>query len=371
MVRIDEPFHGAVLNRRHGRSVNGGLAVRVTGEAPLAARVTVNGAVADRQGRRFSTEALLTDPETDIIAASEDSTGVSRHAVRVVWDRRSRPRYRFTIDDNSFFLRDIAANAYTSLFDCFFLSSLRDLNVKYGAKFSLNLFYATPEDDFNLSQFPATYRREWLDNSDWLKLAFHARAEFPNRPYQHVGPGRLAEDYDLVAEHIRRFAGAATFSPATVVHWAMVHPSALSVLQERGVRALTGIFKRTIPAAADAAPCGSGPLYDLNYCLDDRRSAYLACHDALKDFGTGIVFSKVDVICNNTPLDRVVPTLAPLVHHPQQAEIMDLLTHEQYFWPFYHNHVPDHVQRCERAIRFCADNGYEPVFFHEGLLGAL
>jgi len=54
--------------------------------------------------------------------------------VRVVWDRHSRPRCRFSIDDNSFFLRDIAQQKYASLFDCFYLDLLRSLHKKYGAK---------------------------------------------------------------------------------------------------------------------------------------------------------------------------------------------------------------------------------------------
>jgi hypothetical protein len=48
---------------------------------------------------------------------------------------------------------------------------------------------------------------------------------------------------------------------------------------------------------------------------------------------------------------------------------MDLFTHEQYFWPFYMNYVPDHPQRVETAIRWVTERGYKPVFFHEGFLG--
>ena len=40
---IEEPFHGAVLNRRHGAEVDGGLKIPVSGQAPLSQRVTVNG----------------------------------------------------------------------------------------------------------------------------------------------------------------------------------------------------------------------------------------------------------------------------------------------------------------------------------------
>ena len=51
------------------------------------------------------------------------------------------------------------------------------------------------------------------------------------------------------------------------------------------------------------------------------------------------------------------------------AEIMDLFTHEQYFWPFYRNYIPDHPQRLDATIRWVTEHGYKPVFFHEGFLG--
>ena len=109
--------------------------------------------------------------------------------------------------------------------------------------------------------------------------------------------------------------------------------------------------------------------WDINYRLDDERSEYLSRHDALMDFDSGILFSKVDLICNNTPVADIAPTLARLAADPNQAEIMDLFTHEQYFWPFYSNYVPDHGQRLDTAIRWVTEHGYKPVLFHEGFLG--
>ena len=41
-LKITEPFHGAVLNHRHGTQSNSGLSIRVSGEASRAVRVTVN-----------------------------------------------------------------------------------------------------------------------------------------------------------------------------------------------------------------------------------------------------------------------------------------------------------------------------------------
>ena len=356
-IQIDQPFHGAVLNRRHGAVVPGGLKIRVSGRAPAGKPVRVNGEPAGRAGERFTAEVVLRDRETPIEAVLGEAPGAASSGVRVVWDKKSFPRYRFSVDDNVFFLRDIAQKKYRSLFDSWYLKIYRDLQDKYGAKFVLNIYY-TDEEGFDLPQFPDRYKAEWRDNADWLSLAFHAYANEPARPYQDAPPEKLIADLDKVSEQIRRFAGEETYSPPTVIHWAMVRPAALKPLAERGVRVLSGMFRQSRGA------------WDINYLLDDERSEYLSRHDALADFASGIVFSKVDIVCNNTPLDRVVPTLEPLAEDPNQAEIMDLFTHEQYFWPFYTRHLPDHAQRLDAAIRWVTERGYKPVLFHEGFLGA-
>ncbi len=355
-LRIDEPFHGAVLNHRHGQKVADGLRIRVTGRAPLGDRVTVNGAPAKRTGTAFAADVVLRESQTDIVAASTGTSGRGEHRVRVVWDKHSCPRYRFSIDDNSFFLRDIAKKGYPSLFDCFYLDLLRKLHAEFGTRFVLNIYYTT-EDGFELPQFPDRYKKEWQDNADWLTLSFHAHANKPDRPYQHAAPQTLIADLDKVAEQIHRFAGEEAWSPPTVIHWAMVQPAALKPLFERGVRALSGMFR-----------CHNG-VWDINYLVDADRSEYLSRHDALMDFDSGIVFSMIDIVCNSTPVERVVPTLQPLAEDPNTAEIMDLFTHEQYFWPFYSNYIPDHGKRIEAAIRWVTERGYKPVFFHEGFLG--
>ena len=357
MLRIDEPFHGAVLNSKMGESVHGGLKIRVAGAARLFDRVTVNGQGAARRGGRFEAEVVLTERETDIVAKAVGSMGEQEHKVRVLWDRHSMPRYRFSIDDNSFFLRDIHQKQYGSIFDCFYLEGLQEIHGRYGAKFVLNIYYTT-EDGFELPQLSDRYKGEWQDNAHWLKLAFHAYANEPDRPYQYATADKLLGDLDLVAEQIVRFAGEATYSPPTVIHWGMVQPSVWPRLAERGVKVLSGFFGER------------DGVYDVHYFLDDDRCAYLEHHDALMDFDSGIAFSRVDIVCNNTPLEQVVPKLAPLAADPNTAEIMDLFTHEQYFWPFYVRHVPNHFERLDAAIRWVTAQGYQPVFFHEGFLGA-
>jgi hypothetical protein len=357
MLAIDFPIHGAILNHRLGRAAGAGLRIEVTGTAPLGGRVLVNGQTARREGVRFRADVLLTEAETDIRAEYAGTEGLGSQTVRVLWDRYSGKRYRFSIDDNSFFLRDLARERPKSLFDHFYLGILRDLNRSYGTKFTVNVFHTTPENDFSLADFPASYRGEWADNGDWLKLAFHAFAEFPNRPYEYASAQKLAADFDLVAGEILRFAGEEAYAPPTVIHWAMCQAAVLPVLRDRGVKVLSGFF----------TPLGDD--YDINYRLDRRRSEHLSRHDAILDWESGIVFSKVDIVCNSTPIEQIVPKLAPLTKQPGTGEIMDLFTHEQYFFPFYRNYIPDHAQRLDTAIRYVTEEGYRPVFFHEGFMG--
>ena len=231
-LKIEEPFHGAILNRRHGLEIDGGFKIKVQGHAPLRDTAIVNGTSAQRAGTSFTSEVVLREKQTEITAVSNGVSGKQEHRIRVVWDRHSYPRYRFSIDDNSFFLRDIAQKKYTSLFNCFYLKGLRDLHDKYRARFVLNIYYTTG-DDFELPQFSDRYKSEWQDNADWLKLAFHAYANEPARPYQYAAPARLISDLDKVAEQIVRFAGEKTYSPPTVIHWGMVQPAALKPLFDR------------------------------------------------------------------------------------------------------------------------------------------
>ena len=356
LLKIEEPFHGAILHERLAEKVNNGLKIKVSGEAPLHDIVTVNGQPTVRAGRNFSADIVLNKKINEITAISQGSFGSQQHNVKVLWDKHSFRRYRFGIDDNSFFFRDIAGKNYKSLFDCFYLKMLQDLNRRYGAKFVLNIYYTTGED-FNLTQFPDKYKGEWKDNCDWLKLSFHAYANDPDRPYQYAPVEKLMADFDLVAEQIRRFAGEDTYSPPTVVHWASVIPDALKPLYQKGVRILSGAFVYRFGE------------WDGAYHIDGARSEYIARSDGLMDFDSGIIFSKADITCNKVPVEKVVPLLESKAKDPRQAEIMDCFTHEQYFWPFYSHYIPDHAQRLDAVIHWLTEHGYKPVFFHEGLLG--
>ena len=94
--------------------------------------------------------------------------GVSEQRLRFVCDTDLRKRYNFFIDDNVFFLTEIARKQYKSVFESFYLDFLRTLHRKYGFKVTLNMFYdnAHDPDHFNTSELDTRYRSEFEDNAE-------------------------------------------------------------------------------------------------------------------------------------------------------------------------------------------------------------
>ena len=357
MIRITFPFNGAVLNHRHGRQTDTSLTITVTGIAPNCATVKVNGILATREGEFFHADIPLTKFDTKITATASGVQGEAEHTVRVVWDKYSKPRYRFSIDDNCFFLRDLFHQKHKSIFDSLYLSQLKALHDEFGVKFTLNLFYETPEREFNLSMMPDTWKRQFQDNADWLRMTWHAHCEFPDRPYQFASFDQVERDFDMIHDQICRFAGEESWVVPTIVHWGELHPSVFGKLHAKGVNALSGYFVR------------DQQRYIVSYGLDEARCAYMEQHDAIMDWSSGITFTRTDIVINCTPIEKVVPILEKQLANPDTAEYVDFLTHEQYFWPQYFNFVPDHKKRIETGLRYLTERGYEPIWMQEGFLG--
>ncbi len=377
-VKITLPVDGAILSNRDGHLTEAGLEIEVEGvfQNEVSGHLQINGRSAERSGDHFKAKILLKERETEITASISGQISKGSRT-RVIWRGDFPPVFRLAVDDNIFFLRDLARSRPKGIFENFYLQGLRKIHQRTGLKVVLNLFFSTIEGDFNLSEFPSDYLSQFDDNADWLKMAFHAYKETPDRPYQCAeGAANLGRDYDMVASEIIRFAGERVYSPTTVTHWAMIHQSAWGILHSRGSRLLSGYF---VPYSGSNYQGGDeevsadlpGNEFDINYCMDAERSSWLSHHELLKDFNSGMFFSKVDICCNLTPVSKVVPILSKLRANPATADVMDLITHEQYFWPSYVHYLPDHFERCMAAAEFCSQNGYRPIFFHEDLVAAL
>ena len=259
------------------------------------------------------------------------------------------PVYRLAVDDVIYSLRDVAQRRPASIFDCHFLAMFRELHRDFGTCVTLNIFYETDEGDFTLKDFPADYRSEWEANASWLRLAFHARKEHPGRPYAGAPIATFVEDYEAVKTEVLRFAGPEAWAPPCIIHFAMIPDGALPTMAEWGVRYLGGLFRR------------QDKVWSGHYGVADNLAMKAAGNDLITDPASGITLSCIDLVINNCPVDQVASELAKREDTPARPGKIDLLTHEQYSWPFYSRYLPDHRERITAAIRWCADRGYSPT----------
>ena len=373
-----EPFDGGIIHEKSGSPVlseeDGRLKIRVSGIAPTGTTVIIIAPdglkiTANRKDNQFFAEVFLKERFSEIKAElfqnvtdnksistlkKTESSPVKVIRTRPVWAKGTYKRFKFQIDDNSFWLRDLARKNYKSLFDCFYLEGLRKLYRKYGARFELNCFYSTPERDFDLSQMPERWKSEFEDNAHWLRLAFHADNEFPDNPYQATSADLFVKDFDKTADQLRRFAGKA-YTPPAIIHWGNIRPETYIPLFKRGVRTLSGYFIKS-----------SRGNWVVSFQLPDNVCRYMLDHEGYYDFNSGLAFSKLHIVCNNVTKDRTKPTLQSFANNPNTSQMIDFLTHEQYFWPFYKNYLPDHFERLDAAIGFAVEQGHKPVWHHEG-----
>lgn len=352
-LHIVEPPDGAILNRHDGETTGRGMWITVRGAAPVGQTVRVNGQAARRRNNDFEARVLPTARQNRIVAES----GGARDAITVLWDRDSIRRYRFSVDDNILWLKDIAQKKYASLFDNPYLAFWREMHRKYGTKVHFNIYYETP--GFNLTQFPDTYKAEWRTNRDWIRLTFHARANDPDRPYKNAPAEQVVRDYRLVTREIERFAGKELLSPVTTIHWGEATREACAALRKEGVTTLAGYFELDKQGAPR-----------VSYYFDKERVKYLRGRDYWKDTSQDLLFVRHDMVVNSFALDRIVPRLEEIAADPHQSEVMELMIHEQYFYPDYRAYEPDYRQRIERALEWVTKKGYKPVFFSSGFLGA-
>ena len=368
-----QPFDGGVIHEECGPPVLGTetgpngktmLKIQVAGSVPPGAKLEVFTADGQKipvevQNGTFRGTVLLRDRITEIKARTTIDGTPKEIRTRPVWAKNSYKRFRTYIDDHSFFFRDILRKDYKSIFDCFYLAKLRELHRNFGAKINLNCFNTTPERDFRLSMFPDKYKSEFEDNAHWLRLAFHSENEFPNIPYKNATPKQLAADFDLVAKELKRIAGRA-YTAGLQIHWADVPPSCYQVLADRGVKMLSTRGRK--PDSKERKIC--------DYHLPDNILDYLHYNQGWMHFESGLIFYAGSTgTRERAPVDKAGPKLLTVIENPAKSHLVNIAGHEQYWWPFYKNFVPDIYERWAMAFRFVLDRGYKPIWIEDGFFG--
>ncbi|MDF2713379.1 MAG: hypothetical protein K0R28_304 [Paenibacillus sp.] len=345
------PLDGDMLNEYDGEIRDGRLHITVEIAGPAGRSVTVNGVVAmPRDGAYYAQVAL--DKYSNTIAIADKDTG-SDTSIVVYWLKHAVNKYRISVDDNIWFLKDIAEHQheYRSIFDNPYLAMYKDVHDAYGTKVQFNIYYQT--EGFNLSQMPDKYKEEWKANSDWLRLTFHALQNDPEKPYISAGAEEVLRDCERVTEQIIRFAGEELLDPVTTIHWGEATREGCRALRKFGFRGLAGYFW-----IVDGKPV-------VSYYLDNDQTAHVNGRDFWKDHSEDLVFIKIDAVLDRLKLDEIVPELDRIKARPHEAGFIEILIHEQYYYPHYKAYQPDYRNKLMTTAKWATENGYSPAFLSE------
>lgn len=246
--------------------------------------------------------------------------------------------YRFSVDDNIRFLRELTKGQYTSVFEHPYLKMYKELHERYGTKFQLNLFYTM--GDFDLSMMTDRYKSEWEANSHWLRFSFHSKSDAPPYPYRSSGYDEVHCDCLDVHREIIRFAGEKCLSYFVTVHYADASPDAIRAFRDCGIRGLVGLYK--------AADCYGRHFdsFDMPFVYDEDMGMYLFCND---------------IILNLYSIDDIEKHLSEDDH----KSFTEVMIHEQYFYEDFGCYMKDFSAIVETAIKHQSELGRKSVWLEE------
>ena len=273
-------------------------------------------------------------------------------------------KFRISSDDNIRFLQELTAGNYASIFDHPYLAVYKKAHDLYGAKVHLNLFYAFDDqarsrfsdkpEYFDLSMMTDRYKEEFAANSHWLKLAFHSRSEFPERPYLDADGKTLREDCIAVCREICRFAGKGSLSNSTTIHWGAANREVVRALRGMGFTSLTGYFTKRSTGE---------PI--VSYYVDPDTVDHVGARDFWMDTGEDMIYGRIDSVLNEGGCDAVLQSVVKAAEDPHRGGFVSLMIHEQYFYPGYVRYIPEFEEIVLQSCRILADRGYTGAHISE------
>ena len=348
-IQFLTPISGTMVCDKAGIIDKDALLIDITLRASAGRKITINGLETIDNAGYYTVKFPLTAYENKLVARDTE-TGETTEAT-IYWLKDASMKYRLSLDDNIWFLQDIAKNNYKSLFENPYLALLKRMNDKYGAKVHANIYYCCSEfGGFNLSQFPDKYKSEWEEASEWLKLTFHAFKNYPDNPYDgdtnkvHL---QATEECEMVNNEILRFAGEKSLSNYTTIHWCKGLVDACKGFKKNGYNILQG-----------------GTATRNYYISDDVFNNAVRKYGYYYDAENDLVFSTSNICLNRTPYtpDVIKKRLEHVTAQYPLNGFIDLIIHEQYFYPHFRLYRPDYAERVEAGISWCHEHGYKPSF---------
>ena len=349
------PLDGDFVNSRDGVWQDGALLIDVLLESDDGCPSVCDiPAVYDTNAGCYKARVPLYGYRNRIIVKSDSQ---ERILTVLVTPEENLNKFRLSSDDNIRFLKELTEGDYASIFDHPYLAVYKKAHDLYDTKVHLNLFYAFDEKSrgnfsshpayFDLSMMTDRYKDEFLANSHWLKLAFHAKSEYPDKPYQNANGKTVREDCIAVCREICRFAGPECISDTTTVHWGEANREGVRALRAMGFTSLTGYFMRD----------GKGePL--VSYYMEPDMVDHIGARDFYMDTAEDMIYGRIDCVLNSGPLSFVLQEVRNAAEDPHRGGFVSIMIHEQYFYPDYSNYLADFEARVLQACEILANKGY-------------
>lgn len=208
----------------------------------------------------------------------------------------------FSIDDCIEIFRDITINNYNSLFESDYFSFFKELHDKYDAKISLYSF--VEYKGFNIKNTTDKFKKEFIDNCNWLKIGFHGF----NENSRYNDKENIKKDYKLFIKYVKRFAGNLNIIDNFIrLHYFSGNLENILKIKKFGIK---GLF-----TADDDRD---------NYYLKKNENIFLNKHNIYKDIKNEIFFIKTNLRIEK--IENINETLKTIDINNN----IIMFTHEQY-----------------------------------------
>lgn len=359
-VIIVFPQDCVMLTDSVGERIGDTLKIAVRVDAPDDKKLTVNGIPLNKVSFGVFRAYVILDKYENTLEFVDETTG-EKQVITVYYLKNGYKKYRISLDDVIWLFQNLTENKdkYQSMFEDPYMTWLKTIHEEFGTKFHLNVYYETDrKGGFNLSQMTDKYKDEWIANSDWLRLSFHATSDKPNRPYANVSYEQMYFECERVDKEIRRFAGEQCHAnTVTTIHFGEVSLEGTKALRDLGYKAFVGDFNWKVRVGADIRMC-----CNLEQCVKIQQYGFL--YDKELDVYYFNYNGEADIqhIKDTT-------TIGPLFDEKLGGTLnyhfKDICLHEQYFHPEFHLHQPDYYEKMRESCTWFRNNGYESVFMDD------
>ena len=255
----------------------------------------------------------------------------------VVEENTGRNIFSLSFDDSILIFKDIAEKKPESIFENVTLKWYKELHDKYGVIISCYVYYE--EGDFNLTQFPAVYKDEFIANSDWLRFGFHTINGNVN--YE---TGAIETDYIKTIKELERIVGRESID--NVIRLQMFQGS------REEVKKLRDISNEPIIGLLTADDNRK------SYYLDNEKNSYIYSHDEYYDSDLQLYFFSTDF--RTEYVENINSKLKELSRDCWNNQTSDLVvfSHE---WAL----SVENKDKIEQVCQYAKEKGYRFEFFED------